>query len=80
MFSKILLAIDFSGVSTLLVEHLSHLLKVGLQEAVLAHVVNLRDAGISRKIFNSMIRRCLTSIKLKSPPRHRQSADWRAVV
>lgn len=45
MYSKILLATDLSGVSTQLVDHLPHLIRVGLQEVLIVHVVNLRDAG-----------------------------------
>lgn len=45
MYSKVLLAVDVSEVSKLLVGHLPNLLRVGLKEVVLVHVVNLREAG-----------------------------------
>lgn len=45
MYSKVLLAMDLSNVSELLVDHLPNLIKVGLKEVVLVHVVNIREAG-----------------------------------
>jgi len=45
MYSKVLLAIDLSDVAELLVDHLPNLIKVGLKEVVLVHVVNTREAG-----------------------------------
>jgi len=45
MYSKVLLAVDVSEVSKLLVGQLPNLIKVGLKEVVLVHVVNLREAG-----------------------------------
>ncbi|MBU3933958.1 MAG: universal stress protein [Candidatus Omnitrophica bacterium] len=45
MYSKILLAVDTSESSELLVEHLPHLIKVGLKEVVLVHVVNIKEGG-----------------------------------
>lgn len=45
MYSKVLLAVDVSEVARLLVGHLPNLLKVGLKEVVLVHVVNIREVG-----------------------------------
>ena len=45
MYAKVLLAVDVSQVSKLLVGHLPNLIKVGLKEVVLVHVVNIREAG-----------------------------------
>lgn len=45
MYSKILFATDLSEVSERIIEHLPNLLKVGLQEVVLVHVVSIRDTG-----------------------------------
>lgn len=45
MYSKVLLATDLSEVSDLLIGHLPNLIKVGLKEVVLVHVVNIRDVG-----------------------------------
>jgi len=48
MYSKVLLAVDVSEVSKLLVGQLPNLIKVGLREVVLVHVVNLREALVNR--------------------------------
>lgn len=45
MYSKILFATDLSDASELMVDHLPHLIKVGLEEVILVHVVDIVHAG-----------------------------------
>ena len=52
MYSKVLLAVDLSDVSELLVDHLPNLIKAGLEEVVLVHVINIRDTGYSEELKN----------------------------
>ena len=65
MYSKVLLAIDLSDAGELLVEHLPNLIKVGLREVVLVHVVNLREAGDFSERLQEHDRKFLESQKAK---------------
>lgn len=65
MYSKILLATDLSERSTLIVEHLPNLIKVGLQEVVLVHVVNIEYTGGLSEMLQEHDKKTLEQQKAK---------------
>lgn len=65
MYSKILLATDLSESSELLVEHLPNLIKIGLQEVILMHVINIRYTGGLSRMFQEHDQKVLETQKVK---------------